>query len=250
MGEGGKAVNLRELATIVPVPPFVVAAADGGVAEVERRGLVPPYAVRSSADVEDGTDAAFAGMFETRLDVSPEDLERAIAEVLDSASSPRVEAYVAATGAAAPAQIRAVVQTMVDARVSGVCATRLPEGPPERISIEAVWGLGELLVSGEVEPDRVEVRRDTCAVTFARLAPQLVEMTVGEGKRPVPPHRRQARKLAEAEAEAVADMALAVESHFGWSAVDLEWAFDDDELWALQARPIASMAGVEGTSDA
>ena len=60
----------------------------------------------------------------------------------------------------------------------------------------------------------------------------------------MPPTARQARKLSDAEAVAVSDLAFEVENRTDWAAADIEWAFEDETLWALQARPVASLKAV------
>lgn len=249
-GEGGKAAGLRELSRFAPVPPFVVIP-DGALGEAEEivaaaEGLRPPYAVRSSADVEDGEAAAFAGMFETRLRVGPSELPRALAEVAGSVHSERLDAYLAANGGQArrPEGMNVIVQNMVDARVAGVCASRLPESDAAVASIEAVLGLGELLVSGTVEPDLYRVGRADGSVAVERVGNQALQLTLADGEELVPPASRQARKLSDPEAAAVAALAFEVERRTGWAAADVEWAYEGDVLWALQARPVASVRAV------
>jgi phosphoenolpyruvate synthase/pyruvate phosphate dikinase len=251
-GEGGKVAGLRELSGFAPVPPFVVVAADalgeaeGIVAAAAADGLRPPYAVRSSADVEDGDAAAFAGMFETRLRVRAAELRTALDEVAASVRSERIDAYLAANGSNArhPTGMHMIVQNMVDARVAGVCASRLPESGSDVASIEAVLGLGELLVSGTVEPDLYRVARSGRSVLVERIGNQVMQLSLAAGEELVPPTARQARKLSDAEAVAVADLAFEVESRTGWAAADIEWAFEGEVLWALQARPVASVKAV------
>jgi pyruvate,water dikinase len=201
--------------------------------------------VRSSADVEDGEAAAFAGMFDTCLRVDAGELRQALEQVAASIRSQRLDAYLEANGLQArrPEGMHVIVQNMVDARVAGVCASRLPESGSDVASIEAVLGLGEMLVSGTVEPDLYRVSRFDGSVTVERIGNQAMRLTLSGGEELVPPASRQTRKLSAEEAAAVAELALEVERRAGWAAADIEWAFEGETLWALQARPVASLEG-------
>jgi pyruvate,water dikinase len=247
--EGGKVAGLRALAAFAPVPPFVAfPAADLGdvaaiLAAADAQGVHPPYAVRSSADVEDGQAGAFAGMFETRLGVGGAELLEAIGEVAASISSERLDAYIEARGndIAQPTGMHVIVQSMVDSRVSGVCLSRLPEDERGDARVEAVFGLGELLVSGTVEPDTYKVARADRSFEVTRVGNQVLQLTLAEGEQLVPASLRQAMKLSAEEAVAIAELAFEVERRMGWAAADIEWALEGEKLWALQARPVASM---------
>jgi phosphoenolpyruvate synthase/pyruvate phosphate dikinase len=247
--EGGKVAGLRALETFASVPPFIAFPA-GRIDESEvepalaRAGVRPPFAIRSSADIEDGESAAFAGMFETRLRVEPPELPEAMEAVAGSVRSERLDAYLEASGIERrPQGMHVIVQTMVDSRVSGVCVSRLPEDPAEAASIEAVLGLGELLVSGVVEPDLYRVVRSDGSVERIRVGNQALQMSLRDGERMVPADLRLAPKLTSDEALAVAEVAVVAEEQLGWAAADIEWAFEGAKLWALQARPLASMTG-------
>jgi pyruvate,water dikinase len=254
MGEGGKAASLRRLASIAAVPRFVVLDArefgDGAAAGARISKLValadlrPPYAVRSSADVEDSTSASFAGMFVTRLAVEKADLSGAVRAVLASADSPRLRSYLAAIGRTGTAPlVSVIVQEMIDARAAGVCVTRLPELEPDQVVVEAVSGLGETLVSGEVEPDRYRIDRGPWRVHVDRIGTQMLERTVQDGLSLVPAHRRRARKLKDDEAREIAQTSVEIEEHLGYRAADVEWAFEAEKLWILQARPVVTPRG-------
>jgi pyruvate,water dikinase len=245
---GGKAWHLRRLQGLVDVPPFLVFSAEEAeradmcAAAVRSANLRAPFAVRSSADVEDSDQASFAGLFQTRLRVGEEDLADAILAVVNSGDSPHVHAYLddalAACAANAP-QVHVIVQEMIDAEVAGVCLTTLPERPG-CAAVEAVWGLGDELVSGRADPDLYRYDRSSREATFDRPGNQVVRMLLLEGRTTVPASLRRARKLSESRVRAVAETALRLEEHFGYGAgADMEWAFSGERLWVLQVRPIA-----------
>lgn len=239
------------LNAVAPIPRFVVLNTEELesrplkeflVDRVRSADLVPPFAVRSSASVEDHPTASYAGMFETVLDVSFDDLPIAVKAVYDSANSARMSAYTTSIGDDfAEASMNVIVQELVDSRVSGVCLTRVPEDIKSVVVVEAVLGLGELLVSGEVEPDVYHFDRESKTVDVVSIGNQSLQQTRGVGPSLVPPVRRRARKLSDKEVSEVAQMALQIESSLALKSVDIEWAFDQRQLWILQARPVASI---------
>jgi pyruvate,water dikinase len=231
---GRKAVSLHWLARHgVAVPAAVALPADVAnrivrrdslaeelAAGALRRWLDPArrYAVRSSADVEDGAEHSFAGQFETRLDLGAGDVLEAI-RVVAAPDGERLRAYMAAMGETGVPRVAVVVQEMVDAAAAGVAFSRNPLTGLDEVVVEAVPGRGDALADEGVTPDRW-VRR-WGAFTEAPDAPR-VDATVIEQV------ARETSRLATA---------------FG-HPVDLEWAHDGTTLWWLQARPMSGLDGL------
>lgn len=252
---GGKAQNLARLASWFRVPPFVVLVGEtpGDIRiphdlnQIVKKELAgPSYAVRSSANVEDGHDASFAGIFESRLGISCEGLEAAVNAVLASATSERVGLYCETHGyRTGEILMSVVIQRMVAADRSGVCLTR--RAPDEDVAVvEAVYGLGELLVSGTAEPDTYLVDRTSGRVTVSRTGYQAAALRLEADlvvRCPVPPADRSAQKLLLREVGAVANLSVAVEQRQRYDAADVEWAYEGSVLYLLQARPYAAIAG-------
>jgi pyruvate,water dikinase len=248
---GGKAFYLYQLREICTVPPFFVLSFDSSKevddAAVQESilqewtrcdfGLV---AVRSSASVEDSASASFAGIFESIIGVSREDLLQAIGRVGKSLNGERVKDYCKAHGFS-PSDIRmnVIIQKLVSSRVSGVSFTRLREGQDELI-VEACFGLGEALVSGRITPDSYFVDRDTFAITREAISYQSIWLPPNNAGRSsyeqVPFFKRTARKLTEAEIKEVAKTSLRIENRLALFPSDIEWAFEEDTLFVLQAR--------------
>jgi pyruvate, water dikinase len=213
----------------------------------------PPVAVRSSAIGEDSEEATFAGQQETYLWVrGVEAVGRAVRDCWASIYSPEAVSYRAemADEGAVPA-MGVTVQLMVDAAVSGVMFTCNPvSGDPSTIAVNASWGLGLAVVGGEVTPDEYRVSKVTREVLSRSIGPKEVEYVPnpsgnGAAKREVPPGRRDAACLGEAQLAALVDVGKRVEDHFG-AHQDIEWAIARDasrpdglgELFMLQARPV------------
>lgn len=203
-------------------------------------------AVRSSAVGEDGADASFAGMNATFTNVRGADtLLRRIVDCWASVVGPRVIAYRAERGFTAEPAIAVVVQTMVASQRAGVAFTADPRtGRREVVIVEAVFGQGETIVSGAVEPDTYEVAADGLRLRAVRIGVQTHEIVRGlDGADltvPLDPERAAGRVLSDTETVEVTRLALRVQAHFG-SPQDVEWALVGGRLWLLQTRPITTL---------
>ncbi|WP_415947178.1 phosphoenolpyruvate synthase [Streptomyces sp. KLOTTS4A1] len=213
----------------------------------------PDVAVRSSATAEDLPEASFAGQQETYLNVRGVDrLLDACRRCYASLFTDRAIDYRERLGYDHLAVALSVgVQLMVrsDLAGAGVAFTLDPEsGFPEVVVISAARGLGETVVSGEVDPDEYTVFKPS--LRDPSLDP-LIHLGIGAKRvkavyaedgltRTVdtPDAERRTRVLDDAEVRVLAEWAVAVEQHYG-CPMDLEWAKDGrtGELWIVQARP-------------
>ncbi|HWB71229.1 MAG TPA: phosphoenolpyruvate synthase [Egibacteraceae bacterium] len=202
-------------------------------------------AVRSSATGEDTQETSFAGVNETFTNVSGADeLLARIVGCWASLHGGRAVAYRARRGVDHEPAIAVVVQRMVDAERSGVIFSVDPQGDETKMVIEAAFGLGELAVSGEVEPDTYVLAREGPQVLDALVGTQQVKLVRDDsgGSRRVELSAEEGGKrvLNDEEAAQVAQMGLHVEEHFG-SPQDIEWAMDNGEVFLLQSRPITGL---------
>jgi rifampicin phosphotransferase len=184
-----------------------------------------PVAVRSSATAEDLPGAAFAGQQDTYLNVMGEpELFNAVQTCWGSLWTERAISYRSRLGIdSAAVRIAVVVQRMINAEVAGVMFSADPvSGDRETIMIDASIGLGEAVVSGRVTPDHY-VLDDQARVR---------EFHPGDPDRT---QRLPDRVLAE-----LAGLGHAVAKHFG-RPQDIEWAFAEDQVWLLQARPMTAL---------
>lgn len=147
------------------------------------RGRYGRYAaVRSSAISEDGPEASSAGQYESVLGVRDEDeAVAAVKHVLASYFAPRAVTYRRARGLRDEGLAMAVVvQALIEADVSGVAFSVDPLRPSSNCCVvEATWGLGEVLVSGRVSPDRWIVARDL-SIVEQHLGTKTVSMRATE----------------------------------------------------------------------
>jgi phosphohistidine swiveling domain-containing protein len=276
---GGKAANLARMRDAgVAVPAFVALRADAAArlaspaqtegdaspeaafrAEVLRAvgdaGLAGRLlAVRSSAVGEDAEGASYAGQFRTVLGVRAEGdgaaLFDAIRDVWASAESAHAAAYRARGGERDAVRMGVVVQEMADASAAGVAFSADPvSGARDVAVVSAVHGLGEGLVSGEMDADafrislagepRVVSRTLAAKEAAIRLRPDGGTETV-----PLPPHLSAAPAITDGEAIEVARAAAALAERFG-APQDVEWAYvgggEGRRLVLLQSRPITTL---------
>lgn len=191
------------------VPNGFVVAPEVDLDEVDmsawREGMGDvPLAVRSSGIGEDGAEASLAGMYRSVLDVDAESMMATVAEVRDSAPD--------------ETPIPVLVQAMVDAGRAGVCFTADPvTGDRAKTIVTATRGLADRLVSGSVPGDEWQV-------------------VAGRAKPLRAPERVLPRRLVRSVARLASDIA----EELG-SPQDVEWAWDGERIWVVQARPITAL---------
>lgn len=203
-----------------------------------------PLAVRSSATAEDSDDASFAGLQDTYLWVkSGESTLKYVRSCWASLYSVPSIAYRRKHGMReAEVAMAVVVQRMVDARTAGVMFTRSPlTGDRSVVTIEATWGLGSAVVSGEVTPDRFVVAKITGEISVREISDKHIQHVPAEdgGTREVetPNQLRRAPSLTDEEIIRLRDIGRKIERHYG-RPQDIEWAIDrSGEIFLLQSRP-------------
>jgi pyruvate,water dikinase len=211
-----------------------------------RMGHDVPVAVRSSATAEDSAGTSFAGMNETYTNVVG--VDALLARLVDcwaSLYAPRVTAYRASKAITDEPAIAVVVQRMVDSELSGVMFTADPaSGDLGRIVIEGAFGLGEVVVAGQVEPDTYVVAKDGLRILSARIGHKdfkLVRGLDGADQRiDLTSAAAAARVLTDDQVVELAKTGLAITAHYR-SEQDVEWAFERGQLFIVQSRPITTL---------
>lgn len=183
------------------------------------------FAVRSSAVDEDGAEHSFAGQLDSFLNIAAAEVPHRVADVWRSGFSERVRTYRKERGLSPDPQPPAViVQRMVAADSAGVAFSADPVSARRGVAVvSAVRGLGEALVSGEVDADTFHIARDGAVLSATHARPQLPALT-------------------HEQAIAVAVLARRAEAHFGVPQ-DIEWAIEGGTLFLLQSRPVTTLAG-------
>jgi pyruvate,water dikinase len=230
-----------------------------GMPKVVRRAVFDAYsrlgsdtghdervAVRSSATAEDTASTSFAGMNETYTNVcGANELVDRIVDCWASLWSPRVVAYRATQELTDEPAIAVVVQRMVDAHTSGVMFTADPAtGDRDHLVIEAAYGLGEVVVGGQVEPDTYVVSKQGPRILQEHIGiktTKIVRGADGHDQRVTVPVDAQARRVLDENAlMALAHTAIEVERHYN-APQDVEFAIDDHGIWIVQSRPITTL---------
>jgi pyruvate,water dikinase len=246
-GESGE-----DLAVVAEEAQALVRAADSGgafpseiAAAYARLGEGEvPVAVRSSATAEDSETASFAGQQETFLHVrGVDEIVERVRECWCSFFTERALFYRNQKGSLTDLGMAVVVQRMVQPDVSGVMFTIDPtKGRRDRMIVEAVFGLGEGVVSGQLTPDQYTLARDG-RLKRTRLATQpyaiVHDPAGGIREEQLPPERGEAQTLAEAQLERLAKVGIELEGRLG-GPQDIEWAIQDDALFVLQSRPVTA----------
>ncbi|NOZ82125.1 MAG: phosphoenolpyruvate synthase [Candidatus Micrarchaeota archaeon] len=217
--------------------------APGGEIEFIKAGRELPFvAVRSSATTEDVEKASSAGQQETFLNVrGAENVCFSVQRCWASLFTPRAIYYRHRHGQK-KAGIGVIVQRMVNSEKSGVMFTLNPANPKDRnIVIEAVFGLGETIVQGEVTPDRYVVDRNTGEILKKEIGRKIFERVRDPSgvtvKRQVEPERVEAQVLTDQEIVSVAAYGKKIEEHYGFPQ-DIEFGVEKGKIYILQSRAV------------
>ena len=215
------------------------------------RGLV---AVRSSATAEDLPEASFAGQQRTFLNVQgEEDVVTAVQGCWASLFEARAIFYREQHGFDHfKVGIAVPVQKMVESEASGVMFTIEPvTSDTSKIIIEAVFGLGEAIVSGEVTPDLYIIDKDGLKISTKKIGKQewqLIRNPTADDKEAniqvsLPPSTQTQQKLADDDIIKLAKLGKQIEDHYEFPQ-DIEWAKEDKKLFIVQSRPVTTIKEV------
>jgi len=210
-------------------------------------GLV---AVRSSATAEDLPEASFAGQQSTFLNVQGEkEVVAAVQECWASLFKPRAIFYREQQGFDHfKVGIAVPVQKMVQSQASGVLFTLEPmTSDRSKIVIEAVFGLGETLVSGEVIPDLYIIDKQGLNISSKKIGKQewqLIRNPAGDKKAniklPLQPSSQTQQKLTDDDIISLAKLGKYIEDLYQFPQ-DIEWAKEDKEIFIVQTRPVTTI---------
>jgi len=205
----------------------------------------PLVAVRSSASVEDGRMLAWAGLFDSFLNCSADNLLRSVKQCWASLYSPRTLSYAREQRVDfRGVSMAIVVQAMVASEVSGTAFSRHPVTKDEdQIVLESAFGLGEAVVSGAVTPDKYVYSKSSGNLLDIKISMKERMLSLGtDGKNEWRYlMRREGKKasLSPDEATELAELVSAIEVSYGHT-VDVEWAREGSDWYILQSRPITA----------
>jgi len=202
-------------------------------------------AVRSSATTEDLAEASFAGQQETFVNIKgKEELFDSVRKCFSSLFTPRATYYRNKKGFKhEEASLAVVIQKMVDADKSGVIFSKDPSQNREDVIIEAVFGLGEGIVSGRITPDRYLISRKL-ELLEKEIADKKIAITRNAaGKQEIVKLKEEISKrqvLKDSEITKLTDTALKLEAHYK-KPQDIEFAVENNEIYIVQTRPITTL---------
>ncbi|HEX9008281.1 MAG TPA: phosphoenolpyruvate synthase, partial [Patescibacteria group bacterium] len=214
----------------------------------------PLVAVRSSATAEDLPDASFAGQQESYLDIKGEsNVIQAVRHAWASLWGARAIFYRATKGYDHFKVLLAVpIQLMIQSDVSGVAFSVNPVSKNKnQIVVEAVWGLGDYMVQGVVNPDHYIVNKTDLTIHSRQFMPQTVmeirQFPSGVKKVKVPTKLIFTRKLTDDQVIEVARLSAKVHQHYFFPQ-DSEWAMENGKIYLVQTRPITTLDMDKGKS--
>ncbi|GAL87363.1 phosphoenolpyruvate synthase [Sporocytophaga myxococcoides] len=199
------------------------------------------FAVRSSAIGEDGADYSFAGMFESFLYVPSSLLGEYIIKVYQTAKSERLKSYCQANNIHYSGKIAVIVQQMIGAEVAGVAFGINPiDGDHTTKVINAVYGLGEGLVSGELNADTYFVKEhNNSSVLAEKTNKKVFDGMKGKGivSAPLSLEELNNPTLNENNIKEISAALTRLEKELG-KTQDIEFAYSQNQLYLLQTRPV------------
>jgi phosphoenolpyruvate synthase/pyruvate phosphate dikinase len=205
-------------------------------------------AVRSSATSEDTKDASWAGELKTYLNSTKIDILEKVKECWGSLFSPRALLYRFEKGFKDEnVSVAVVVQQMIQSEISGVCFTIHPvTNRKSHMLIEAVYGLGEAIVSGQVTPDQYLYDKEYNVVLRLEKKSQARQLNLPKNLKGIvwekTPSRLQSKsKLTYSQILELASYCNNVESYYGIPQ-DIEWALWGNSFYILQSRPITTIS--------
>lgn len=238
--------NVQKIITNSKIPDEVSNEILSSYKKLSGRFKKALVAVRSSATAEDLPGASFAGQQATYLNIKGgANLLLAVRDCWASLFTARAIFYRKQNNISNErVKISVIVQKMIQSEVSGVMFTIDPvTNDKDRIIIEAVWGLGEMIVQGSVIPDTYVVQKDTFSILSKEISDQCVQL-IKKGDKTyetdVPLKIRDKQKLSDDEIIKLAKIGFNLQKHY-YFPQDIEWAKQDKNLFVVQTRPVTTI---------
>jgi len=207
-------------------------------------------AVRSSATAEDLPGMSFAGQQATFLNIKGQNnLLMAVRDCWASLFTARAIFYRDQNKIPHDkVKISVIVQKMVQSEVSGVMFSINPvNNEKDKIIIESVWGLGEMIVQGSVVPDTYTVQKETFSILSKEISDQKVMLSrKGEKtyEQEVPKRLIDKQKIGDKDIIKLARLSDALQKHY-YFPQDSEWAYEKGKLYIVQTRPVTTIEDVK-----
>lgn len=236
------AQRIAELIHQARMPAELAAAIASVYQDLSQRGE-RSLAIRSSGSYEDSPEASFSGMLSTVLGVrSLTAAYAAVKKCWASGFNARSLRYLVRMGLDAEGMAVAIIfQQMVRATSSGVLFTVDPAtGDQDTAVLEAAYGYGPGVVSGDVTPDLYRINKKTLEVMHRDARPQEHYYVADGSRREVEPEMRAETKLTDDEVRTLVSFGIRAERDLG-APQDIEWCRSPEGLVLLQTRPVTGL---------
>lgn len=201
------------------------------------------YAVRSSSPEEDLEDTSFAGMYETILGVTKEELPHYVAKAFSSMYDYRVMEYKRRNHLNLEnTRIAIIIQRQIPSEVSGVGFSINPANNCyDEAMINASFGLGETIVSGQVTPDTYVVEKVRQEILEKKINKKHMGLWLNKEGGTTERLNQDPMRVALTDKQIIELTKLIIDCEKYYKIpIDMEWAFDGNDLYLLQARPITT----------
>ena len=219
---------------------------EGTALDILKNSSEPIFvAVRSSATTEDLATASFAGQQDTFLNIKGEnELSDHIKKCFASLFTARATYYRNKKGFKhEEASIAVIVQKMIDSDKSGVIFSKDPSYKSDNIIIEAVWGLGEGIVSGKITPDKY-VTSEELEILDKKISNKKIAITRDSGGNKeivkLTQTKANSQVLKDYETKKLTEIAIQLEKHYQ-KPQDIEFAIEGEKIYIVQTRPITTI---------
>ena len=200
--------------------------------------------IRSSAVSEDSLKASFAGLHDTFLNIKSDTISvlQNVKECWASLFNERAVMYRIKKGIPHLEGMAVIAQEMIPAETSGITFTVHPSDEKSSL-VEASYGIGDMVVSGKVEPDDYTIDRQSLEILEKKIGRKGKMSTIESEKTKVVDVEKELAKkqvLSYDNIKEIAQTCLKVEKIFNYPQ-DIEWCILNNELWLLQSRPITKV---------
>jgi pyruvate, water dikinase len=225
--------TIRDLIHDAKIPSKLSSEIMKGFSKLRARRV----AIRSSATVEDSSEASWAGELESYLNISKVELLGKVKQCWASLYTPRAIVYRNEKGMKkSKISVAVVIQKMIKSEVAGVCFSVHPVTEDKnQMIIEAVWGLGEALVGGQITPDLYVVDKRNWELLDVNVVKQ--KKMIG-GK--VSKDKQFKQKLNLKQIIKLAKLCVKIEKHYRFP-VDVEWCLAGGKFFIVQSRAITTL---------
>jgi phosphoenolpyruvate synthase/pyruvate phosphate dikinase len=210
-------------------------------------------AIRSSATAEDGQDHAWAGQLDSYLNIKKEHVLEKVQHCWASLFTPRAIFYRFEKGLdTTKISVAVVVQKMVNSEISGIAFSVHPVTEDRnQLIIEAGFGLGEAIVSGQITPDSYVVEKEPRNILDINVSEQsrgLFRKDGGDNEWRELGVQGKTQVLTETQINELSNIILTIENHYGFPC-DIEWAFEEGIFYIVQSRPITTLSTLSNNQE-